>query len=58
MLDSTICNVHTQSEFTDIPAEFSIQNLEGNPLKQFCFGILAFYESIFETVIFIAINIT
>ena len=41
-----------------IPAEFTMQNLEGNALKQFCFGILAFYKWIFNTVIFIAINTT
>ena len=44
MIDSTICNVHTQSEFTYIPAEFAMQKLEGNALKHFCFGILASYK--------------
>ena len=37
MLDGTICNVHTQSEFTHILAEFAMQNLEGNALKQSCY---------------------
>ena len=28
MTDSIICNVHTQYEFTHIPTEFNMQNLE------------------------------
>ena len=44
MLHNTICNVYIQSEFTHIQGEFAMQNLEGNVLKQFCFGILEFYK--------------
>ena len=37
MLDSTICNVETQSEFTHFPSKFAMRNLEGNALHHFVF---------------------
>ena len=42
MLDSTICNVDTQSEFTHIPSKFAMRNLEGNALNNFVLGSLHF----------------
>ena len=42
MLDSTICNIDTQSEFTHIPSEFAMQNSEGNTLNNFVLGSLLF----------------
>ena len=38
MLDSTICNVDTQSEFTHFPSKFAMRNLEGNVLNNFVLG--------------------
>ena len=42
MLDNKIYNVDTQSEFTHIPSEFDMQNLEGNALKNFVLESLHF----------------
>ena len=45
MLDNTICNVDTQSEFTHIPSKFAMRNLEGNALNNF---VLRFLTQLFS----------
>ena len=42
MVDSTICNIDTQSESTHIPSEFAMRNLEGDALNNFVLESLHF----------------